>query len=559
MLCKECGHENPAINSTCQNCQAKLYLAKLRITLDSGRHQTHFLFPQNYKLGRGDENEIVIADPSVSRCHAEIKFENGLFFIVDSGSKNGYLLNNSHFKHQELHDLDCIQVGNVLLNFYDQTGRSVPGKLRTEEFVQEEFFKFSRNRRTEITTDAVLHTMFDLVLSLIHAEKGFLFECNQTIRPKFKFGKNTKRELVAENQLSQTDKLIIDEAIKLRDMKITFNSSDSKSVDGSGWQRIAVPLIAGKGGEFQNSEVIHEGLLGVCYFCSEEKSKPISKRKQELLNVLIHQISIAMENEMLVSEAKEEKRRISEQLLAARKIQQKLFSNANQKFETLQVATFVAPCETVGGDYFDIVAISGSKVAIAIGDICGKGLPAALLASTVQAAICSHLEYSTLPSEIIRKLNRLLIKSTADSIFLTLFFGILDLESGILEYINAGHPPPILVRRNNSIEELSATTFALGIFETETEQQKTIEKTIKFEAGDILVMYTDGVIENRNGNKKFYGRKRLLKLMQSISATGNIRRRKLETILKNIVDDLSDFSGEERQEDDLTLFAVKRK
>ena len=241
----------------------------------------------------------------------------------------------------------------------------------------------------------------------------------------------------------------------------------------------------------------------MCYFCSEEKSKPISKRKQELLNVLIHQISIAMENEMLVSEAKEEKRRISEQLLAARKIQQKLFSNANQKFETLQVATFVAPCETVGGDYFDIVAISGSKVAIAIGDICGKGLPAALLASTVQAAICSHLEYSTLPSEIIRKLNRLLIKSTADSIFLTLFFGILDLESGILEYINAGHPPPILVRRNNSIEELSATTFALGIFETETEQQKTIEKTIKLEAGAILVMYTDGVRGNRNGNKKF--------------------------------------------------------
>jgi len=554
MICKECGHKNPALNLTCENCQAKLYLAKLRIILESGRHQTHFLFPQNYKLGRGDENEIVIADPSVSRCHAEIKFKNGVFSIVDNGSKNGSLLNNSHFKHQELHDLDCIQVGNVLMHFYDENGKSVPGKLRTEEFVQKEFFKFTKNRRAEITTDDVLQTMFDLVLSLIHAEKGFLFECSQTNNRKFRFGKDAKEELVSENQLSQTDRQIIDEAIKLRDMKITLKGSGSKSGELSGWQRIAVPLVAGKGGELQNNGVINDGLLGVCYFCSEKKSKPISERKLELLNAFIHQISIAMENEMLVGEAKES-RRISEQLLAARKTQQKLFSNANQKLEALQVATFVAPCETISGDYFDIVSISGSKVAIAIGDICGKGLPAALLASTVQAAIYSQLEYSTSPDEIIRKLNRLLIKSTADSIFLTLFFGILDIESGILKYINAGHPPPVLVRGDNSIEERSATTVALGIFEPESEQ----EKVIKFEARDILIMYTDGVIEYKNENKKIYGRKRLLKLMQSISATGHIRRRKLETILKNIVDDLTDFSDKKKQEDDLTLVAVKRK
>jgi len=124
-----------------------------------------------------------------------------------------------------------------------------------------------------------------------------------------------------------------------------------------------------------------------------------------------------------------------------------------------------------------------------------------------------------------------------------------------LKYINAGHPPPILVRADNSIEELSGTTFALGIFETAIGQ----EKTIKFAARDILMMYTDGVIENQNTNKKIYGRKRLLKLIRSISATGNIRRRKLETILKNIVDDLSHFSDGKKQTDDVMLVAVKRK
>ena len=172
MLCKECGHKSPATNLTCDTCLAKLYLAKLTIILDSGQHQVHYLLPQSYKLGRGDENEIVITDRSVSRYHAEIKFENGVFSIVDSGSKNGSLLNDSHFKHQELHDLDCIQVGNVLLNFYDQTVRSIPGKLRTEEFGQEEFVKLTQNPRTEITTDAVVQTRLELAVSLIHAEIG---------------------------------------------------------------------------------------------------------------------------------------------------------------------------------------------------------------------------------------------------------------------------------------------------------------------------------------------------------------------------------------------------
>jgi len=554
MLCKECGHKSPATNLTCDTCLAKLYLAKLTISLDSGQHQIHYLLPQSYKLGRGDENEIVISDPSVSRCHAEIKFENGLFSIVDNGSKNGSLLNNSHFKHQELHDLDCIQIGNVLMHFHDENGKSTPGKLRTEEFVQEEFFKFAKTHRTEISTDDVLQTMLDLALSLIHAEKGFLFECSHTGKPKFKFGKNAKEKLVSENQLSRTDRQIIDEAIKLREMKIALNGRGYKSGKFCPWRRIAVPLVAGKSGESQNSGMRNDGLLGVCYFFSEEKSKPISERKQELLHVLTHQISIAMENEMLVTEARE-KRRIGQQLLAARQTQQKLFPSVRQKSQALQVATFSAPFETISGDYFDIIPISKSTIAIAIGDICGKGLPAALLASTVQAAISSQLEYSTSPDEIIRKLNRLLIKSTADSIFLTLFFGILDIESGILKYINAGHPPPILVRGDNTIEELSATTFALGILEPETEQ----EKTVKFEVRDILIMYTDGVIENQNENKKIYGRKRLLKLIQSISAAGNIRRRKLETILKNIVEDLSDFSEEKKQLDDLTLVAVKRR
>ena len=146
--------------------------------------------------------------------------------------------------------------------------------------MQKEFFKFTKNRRAEITTDDVLQTMFDLALSLIHAEKGFLFECSHTGKPKFKFGKNTKEKLVSENQLSRTDRQMIDEAIKLREMKIALNGPGYKSGKLSPWRRIAVPLVAGKSGELQNNGMRNDGLLGVCYFFSEKKANLFRKENK---------------------------------------------------------------------------------------------------------------------------------------------------------------------------------------------------------------------------------------------------------------------------------------
>lgn len=553
MKCPECSHQNPPKLINCENCRTRLYLARLRITLASGRDQTHYLFPQNYKIGRGAEQDIVIEDFSVSRDHVEISYDDCTFSILDKDSKNGSFINNEHFQRHQLRDMDCIQIGNVTMHFYEEKketlGRS--GQFSTEEYVQREFIKIAQERQTIISTQALLNTMLDLTLSLIHAESAFLFQFNETGDLEFRVVRGDTGRLISENPLADSEWHIIDQAIKVKETQIIPNGADHSF--NANWEKIVVPLIANEFDEVGIDSLVSAGVLGACYFLSGAQSNPISKRKQELLRVITLQISMAIENEILYNEARE-KRKISRELAFAREIQQRLHSTTPQ-INNLEIAAFVNPYQEVSGDYFDIIPISANTVGIAIGDVCGKGVPAALLASTVQAAIRSQLEYSTSPTQIICNLNRLLIESTADAMFVTLFFGILEIGSGIFKYVNAGHPPPILIKKNRELEELSATTLALGILESEPDS----ERSTKFRAGDIIIIYTDGVIESKNNEKNIYGRQRLLRRVQSIIKGQNEKGNKLESIIEDVVEDLSRFIGDSKQTDDLTLLAIKSK
>jgi sigma-B regulation protein RsbU (phosphoserine phosphatase) len=198
--------------------------------------------------------------------------------------------------------------------------------------------------------------------------------------------------------------------------------------------------------------------------------------------------------------------------------------------------------------------ISNSKIGLAIGDICGKGIPAALLSSTVQAAIRSQIEFTTSSGEIITNLNRLLIKSTAESIFLTIFFGILDLSSSVLRYVNAGHPPPVIVSKGHPLNELSATSPPLGIVDS----GKLQESEAFMMPGDTLILYTDGIIESRDRNKAIFGRQRLLRTLEEIALHPK-KTPPLGSIVAGIKQELKRFIQSTDQSDDLTLLAIRRK
>ncbi|RMF57202.1 MAG: serine/threonine-protein phosphatase, partial [Calditrichaeota bacterium] len=208
-----------------------------------------------------------------------------------------------------------------------------------------------------------------------------------------------------------------------------------------------------------------------------------------------------------------------------------------------------------GGDYFDIIRLSSKTVGIAIGDICGHGVPAALLSSTVQAAIRSQLEYTLSPAQVMQHLNRFLMESTAESVFVTLFLGILECKSGVLTYINAGHPPPVHISRERTVKELRAGAAALGI----VEQDFRCEQEARVLAGDMLLLYTDGVIESQNKQREIYGRKRLLDVVRGGCLNRKGRKPKLSELSGRIKQDVLAFMAGAKQTDDLTLVELARR
>ncbi|MFQ5863864.1 MAG: SpoIIE family protein phosphatase [bacterium] len=564
MLCEQCNFENSSENLLCNKCGAKLFRAKLRVSQGNGLNQTYYLFSKKYKIGRGANNDVVIEDSSVSRYHAEISLQRGYFYFKDNGSKNGSLINSQRVTQKRLVHLDCIQLGNAVIHFYDEKNNPLyfDAGIQTEEYIQKEFFKFAEKRHTKIKSDDVLLTMLDLAISLLHAEQGAILITDPSKGLRFKIGKNHDGEIITEEELVDLDWEIIKESIESRKTKAVSEGSTSEEHKNEDivpiqWHKTAVPLISTQS---EQSDEPHcgylgnDGILGVFYFSQKQKTHSLSKKKQELLVTLAQQAAYAIENEILFVEAKI-KRKIEDELSLARDIQQRLLPTTIPNITNFEMASFVQPCESVGGDYYDFVPISTKCVGISIGDICGKGVPAALLTATVQAAIRSQLEYTLSPQQIVRNLNRLFIKSTAESIFLTLFFGILDVKECQLKYINAGHPPPIFISKDRIIRELSGTTPALGIFEGKLEK----EKSIAFEPGDLLLLYTDGIIESQNQEKEIYGRKRLLQFIHSLCLNERTRTHNPDSLIKCVKDDLFAFVNGAKQTDDLTLLAFKRR
>jgi len=555
MLCPKCGAQNSADSQRCRRCESKLFHSKLEVVTKDGAKRPYFLLPRNYKIGRDLANDILIPDTSVSRFHAELRYRNGAFSLWDNDSKNGSYVNHYHIRRQRVFDGDRIQLGHVTLLYHCAAQRRLQkNALSTEEFVQKEFFKLAENRSSKLTTHDVLSTLLDLLVWLLHAQKIILFQADNRAKLTFKIGRQADGESFSQPQLADAEWLLLNKVIRTREIttnKGTYSPGTRAETPGH-WSQMALPLQPSRRSLTLYDELRHHGLLGICYIIRDAKAKRLSEKRFNLLQTIVQQLSQAIENDILYEEVSE-KKKMRHQLSLAQDIQQHLFPTDRQHTEHLEIAYLNRPCETVSGDYFDIIPIDTDKTAIAIGDICGKGIPAALLSSTVRAAIRAQLAYSTSPVEIIHNLNKLFIHSTAESIFFTLFFSIFDHKAGRLAYINAGHPPPIVLA--DDLQELSATTVALGILDDEIEG----EKTIAFGPGDMVIMYTDGIIETQNPAKAIYGRKRLLDFVRS--NLGKIRETAgaPEAILHSITADLDRFSEHSRQSDDLTLMAVRHR
>ena len=230
----------------------------------------------------------------------------------------------------------------------------------------------------------------------------------------------------------------------------------------------------------------------------------------------------------------------------ARKVQEDLIPNSLPSTKKLKITSSYMPHFALGGDYYDYIPLSRDKFLICIADVSGKGIPAALLMSNVQASLRTMARQSQNLKKIVEELNFQINLRGLSERFVSMFLCIYSFKSKELEYVNCGHPHPILFY-NKKIETLDKGSTVLGMF---SELPKFTVSKIKINEGFNLFCYTDGVIEARNDFGDFYGSKRLLSLFTS-------KKNKPKKFIKSVIEDLNEFRGKNLTDDDITLLMTK--
>jgi serine phosphatase RsbU (regulator of sigma subunit) len=266
-----------------------------------------------------------------------------------------------------------------------------------------------------------------------------------------------------------------------------------------------------------------------------------------LLALLGQQIGMSLENLRLLSENLA-KRLLEEEIQLASEIQKGLLPTQFPRRPGYETHAMSLSSKEVGGDYFDIFSIDGRILHLAIADVSGKGVPAAMLMASLRAALRSNVEHLDSPAAVLERLNRLLYESTSPEKFATFFYGTLDTENHELVYANAGHNYPILVRADGSTVELADGGLVLGVFP----EARYIDGKCTLKGGETLFLYTDGITEATNGGDEEFGPERLMALL-SVAVGGGPER-----LVAQVLAEVRAFAPGADIADDMTMVVVQR-
>ena len=242
-----------------------------------------------------------------------------------------------------------------------------------------------------------------------------------------------------------------------------------------------------------------------------------------------------------------EKEVIERQLQTAREVQEQLLPRETPQLADLELHGKCVPARAVGGDYFDFLPVAPGRVGVVVADVSGKGVPAALLVAGIQASVRTLSGAQTCPSELQSRVNEILFRSSSSSSYATLLSGFYDTESKIFRYCNAGHHPPLRIRNGQANPLDSRSGFPIGMFaNTSYEVNQT-----RLEAGDLLAIYTDGLVETPNAREEEFGEQRLGRLLCQHSGLP------LERISAAVLDELAAWGGDLEAHDDATLVLAR--
>ena len=538
-------------------------------------------------LGRSARNDLCIPDPFASRVHAEVRREGEEYFLQDLGSANGTLYNGGTVEGTvPLTAGGRIQIGETEIVFDDGTYHSSMGATmitdNSSHSLPEATIALASGDRTtsglleaiegartkpeenvvarvaregdllaliskvgvtllaSATLNETLEQIVSLVFEAVPADRCLLMmrdEANEDL----KVAVARLRDRVGEVGEIRVSRNVMDEVIMRGKSVLTSDAQhDPRFASGTvvlqGVRSVlAVPLG------------VAEKVFGIIYADSPIAEGRFTEDHLKVLTTLASVAAIRVENARLV-EARFQQERLKRELQLAMEIQQRFQPTTSPQVPGYEFQGISFPCYEIGGDYYDFIPRADGRLVIALGDVSGKGTAAALLMSSLHAAIHAQTGSHDTLVETISAVNNYLADNIPPNRFVTLFYAELDPESGALSFLNAGHNPPLIVHAAGTVEQLAAGGLPLGI----RPNAEYREGRTQLQLGDVLVVYSDGVTEAASPSGEEFGPTRLYEVVQrNVDASAAGIRDRIESALTK-------FSQGTQAADDITLVIVKR-
>jgi sigma-B regulation protein RsbU (phosphoserine phosphatase) len=298
-----------------------------------------------------------------------------------------------------------------------------------------------------------------------------------------------------------------------------------------------------------------ERSLGVLAIVNPSDGGSFGETDFSLATSLAEQAGLAIHNlDLMASQI--EKNKLDSDLGLAHEIQSMLLPREFPAVPGLHMASVYKPAQKVGGDLYDVFRIDENRVGIAIADVSGKGIPASLLMAICQSNLRHFARHYDSPSKVLSELNEVMVGEMRPEMFVTIIYAVIDMEKNLLVFARGGHELPIMVhsgkdRERISHEFLECDGMALGMVPNEIFDTAVRDRSVPFDEGDILALYTDGVTEATNGDGVEFGNNRLADVVKTL------RSRPSEELVQGILDRITLFSGESGQMDDFTVLVAK--
>jgi serine phosphatase RsbU (regulator of sigma subunit) len=513
----------------------------LEIATPDGARRSFTLDRARVTIGRARENDLFLPDRWLSRKHAEIRQSPDGYYVVDLGSKNGTLVNRTPVREaQRLKPGDVITLGEHFLTFsgapVEARSEPTPPEHDTEPagtqvFSARELSQDIRspagdaqtlarqNRVLRVLSDAAsallvhrplaetFERVLDLLFEAVAAERAAIVLTTpsgdaeikaERVRqgpPIKRISRSISRRVLTERVAALIPNIVDDMELKGQEsiMAVGIRSA------------VCAPLwLAGAPRSGAGAAGTPDDVIGLVYLDTHGRTA-FDAEDLRVVTALANLAAAKIENARLLEESLE-KRRLEEDLRVAAEIQARLLPTGAPELSGYGLIGSTRPCHTVGGDYYDF-EIDDGQLLLALGDVSGKGMGAALLMAVLRAAVRGQWSSPDIADAMVR-INRTLCQNVPANKYVTFFMARLDPAKGVLRYVNAGHNPPALVRASGEIRTLTEGGMVLGLFESVPYEEGTVE----LGAGDVLLIYSDGVTEAFDEDGEEFGEARVHEL-----------------------------------------------